>query len=160
MDKYIVSKEEIDQNQGLEKTHFLNANARRLNKSLGDMTGLKNIGFHIIEVQPGKESTEIHRHYHEEECIYILEGEATSTIGEKIETVKAGDFIGYRAGGDAHKLYNSGASILRCIVVGQRLPHDVIDYPVQEKRLFRQAGLNWNLVDIENISEPNAGKKA
>ncbi|HBB34881.1 MAG TPA: cupin [Cyanobacteria bacterium UBA8803] len=160
MEKYIVTKEEIATYTGIEKIHFLNANARRLNKSLGDLTGLSSIGFHIIEVEPGYESTELHMHYHEEECVYILEGEAEATIGDKIYPVKAGDFIGYRSGGEPHKLKNTGSSVLKCIVVGQRLDHDVGDYPNLKKRIYRNKGLKWNLVDLENIDEPVAGKKA
>ena len=160
MEKYVVTKEEIESLEGVEKTHFLNENAQRLNKSLGDLTGLEAIGFHIIEIQPGRESTEFHNHYHEEECVYILDGEAESTVGDSVTAVKAGDFIGYRAGGLAHKLYNSGSSVLRCIVVGQRLPQDVADYPNLKKRLYRNQGMKWNLVDIESVSEPAAGKKA
>ena len=159
MEKYIVTKEEIEAYPGIEKTHFLNGNARRLNKSLGDLTGLSSIGFHIIEVEPGYESTELHLHYHEEECVYILEGEAEATIGDTIYPVKAGDFIGYRAGGEPHKLKNTGSCILKCIVVGQRLDHDVGDYPNLKKRIYRNKGLKWNLVDIKNIDEAVAGKK-
>ncbi|TQV87190.1 cupin domain-containing protein [Aliikangiella coralliicola] len=159
MEKYLITKNEIEAIDGLKKTHFLNSNARRKNKSLGDLVGLANIGFHIIEIEPGFESTELHKHYHEEECVYILEGIATATIGNEDHTVAAGDFIGYRAGGEAHKLKNIGDSILRCIVVGQRLEHDVADYPKLNKRLYRNKGLKWNLVDINNIDEPIAGKK-
>jgi len=160
MDKYIVTKEEIDKYDGIEKTHFLNSNARRLNKSLGDLTGLSGIGFHIIEVNSGYESTELHMHYHEDECVYILDGEAEATVGDDKYFVKAGDFIGYRAGGECHKLKNTGNSILKLIVVGQRLDHDVGDYPNLKKRIFRNKGMKWNLVDIENVDEPDAGKKA
>ena len=45
MDKYIVTKEEIEEYAGIQKTHFLNQNARRLNKSLGDLTGLTGFGY-------------------------------------------------------------------------------------------------------------------
>lgn len=159
MDKYIITKEEIEEYEGVDKIHFLNKNARRLNKSLGDLTGLSGFGFHIIEIQPGSESTELHMHYHEDECVYILEGEAEATIGDKTYSVKAGDFVGYRAGGEPHKLKNNGNSILKCIVVGQRLAHDVGDYPNLKKRIYRNKGLKWNLVDLEDISEPVAGKK-
>lgn len=55
-----------------------------------------------------------------------------SIILEQIESVKPSDFIGYRAGGEAHKLYKNGNSTLRCIVVDQRLPLDVTDYPNQK----------------------------
>ena len=159
MDKYLVSKEEIDAMAGLRKTHFLNSNARRINKSLGDLTGLEGIGFHIIEVEPGHESTEIHRHYFEEECVYVLDGTAEATIGTEVHVVKAGDFIGYRAGGESHGLRNTGKDTLRCIVVGQRLDHDVADYPSLKKRIFRNKGMRWNLVDAADIAEPDAGRK-
>ena len=77
---YIIRKQEIENMEGLDKTHYLNPNARRINKSLGDVVGLKNLGFHIIEVLPGYESTEYHSHSSEDECVYILSGNATVTI--------------------------------------------------------------------------------
>lgn len=160
MDRYIVTREEIEAYEGLAKTHFLNENAQRINKSLGDLTGLTGLGFHIIEVAPGRESTETHMHYYEDECVYILEGEAEATIGGKKRHVKSGDFIGYRAGGEAHQLKNTGSGVLKCIVVGQRLAHDVSDYTLLHKRLYRNPGMAWNMVDIEAISEPQAGRKA
>ncbi len=159
VEKYIIRKSEIDALAGTEKVHFLNDNAKRNNKSLGDLTNLKAIGFHMIEVPPGCDSTEEHRHLYEEECVYILEGEAQSRISTEITTVGAGDFIGYRAGGEAHTLTNTGADVLRCIVVGQRLDHDVGEYPDQNKRLFRNAGLPWNMVDIADVAYPEGGKK-
>ncbi|MEZ5564596.1 MAG: cupin domain-containing protein [Gammaproteobacteria bacterium] len=159
MNKYLITREEIDAFEGIEKTHFLNDNARRVNKSLGDLTGLSGFGFHLIEVAPGHDSTELHKHHYEDECVYVLDGEAEATIGESVHHVKAGDFIGYRAGGDAHKLKNTGSSVLRCIVVGQRLDHDVGDYPAQRKRIYRNKGLPWNLVDLDQISEPAGGRK-
>ena len=159
MEKYILTKTEIESFEGIEKTHFLNDNARRRNKSLGDLTGLNAIGFHIIEIQPGRESTELHVHYHEEECVYILEGQAEATIGTETHAVGPGDFIGYRAGGEPHGLKNTGDEILKCIVVGQRLNHDVADYPRLNKRIFRNQGLKWSLVDLQEIEEPVAGRK-
>jgi uncharacterized cupin superfamily protein len=158
MDKYLISREEIDSLDGLQKTHFLNENARRVNKSLGDLTGLTGFGFHIIEAEPGFETTKMHKHYHEDECVYVMEGEADATIGDDVIKIKAGDFLGYRAGGLAHTIVNTGSTTLRCIVVGQRLEHDVGDYP-RLTRLFRQKGMPWNLVDPGAISEPVAGIK-
>jgi hypothetical protein len=43
--------------------------------------------------------------------------------------------------------------------VGQRLDHDVADYPDKGKRIFRNPGLEWNLVDLDAIEKPVAGKK-
>ncbi|MEM7539607.1 MAG: cupin domain-containing protein [Chloroflexota bacterium] len=151
MDKYIVTAEEIDAYEGIEKTHFLNDNAKRNNKSLGDLTGLTGLGFHIIEVQPGHETTEFHVHHYEDECVYILEGQADAVIGDTVTPVKAGDFIGYRAGGEAHTIKNTSNGVLKCIVVGQRLAHDVGDYPNLQKRIFRNIGMKWDLVDWPDL---------
>lgn len=160
MEKYLVTREEIAEYEGISKTHFLNEHARRVNKSLGDLTGLTGLGFHIIEVDPGDESTELHMHHHEDECVYILDGEAEATVGDSRHRVGQGDFLGYRAGGAPHKLRNVGKTVLRCIVVGQRLDHDVGDYPARKKRIYRNKGMAWNLVDMASIAEPIAGKKA
>ena len=156
---YIIRRSEIEAMGGLQKTHFLNPNARRVNKSLGDLTGLTGLGFHIIEVEPGCETTEYHVHHHEDECVYVLAGSATAVIGDEEFPIEAGDFIGYRAGGLSHSIRNTGHETLRCIVVGQRLAHDVGDYPNKRKRIFRNAGVEWNVVDHDHIECPNAGAK-
>ena len=78
---YIFPAAEIAGMAGLAKTHFLNPNARRLNKSLGDLTGSTGFGFHLIEVEPGCETTEHHVHHHEDECVYVLKGAATAMVG-------------------------------------------------------------------------------
>ncbi len=158
-EKYLVTAEEIEQMEGSKKTHFLNPNAVRINKSLGDVAGLSGFGFHLIEVQPGHDTTEFHVHHHEDECVYILSGQATAAIGDETFLVRAGDFIGYRKGGLAHALTNTGAEVLRCIVVGERLAHDVGDYPRLKKRIYRHAGLKPNVVDHDNIDEPVVGAK-
>ena len=114
---------------------------------------------HLIEVEPGRETTEYHRHHHEDECVYILSGRGRATIGGEDHPVKAGDFIGYRKGGLAHMITNTGDEVLRCLVIGERLAHDVADYPRLEKRIYRHAGLKANLVDHRHIEEPVVGAK-
>lgn len=158
-ERYVVTREEIADMEGLRKAHFLNPGAVRVNKSLGDLTGLTGLGFHIIEVEPGHLTTEHHLHHFEDECVYILEGEATAHVGDEAVPVKAGDFLGYRKGGLAHSIENTGSVTLRCIVVGERLPHDVGDYPRLAKRIYRNAGMKWNLVDHDAIKEPVGGAK-
>jgi len=158
-DTYIVSSEDIAAMPGLNKTHFLNPNAKRVNKSLGDETGLTGLGFHIIEVAPGDATNELHVHYFEEECVYVLSGQATALIGEDSFPIKAGDFIGYRVGGLAHTIINTGTETLRCIVAGQRLDHDVSDYPKKGKRLFRNPGMKWQVADHDALTNVDAGPK-
>ncbi|PWJ19099.1 cupin domain-containing protein [Jannaschia seohaensis] len=98
-ERYLLRAAEIAAMPGQDKTHFLNANARRLNRCLGDATGLTAVGIHLIEVAPGHETTEYHRHYHEDEAVYVISGRATATIGAEDMEIGPGDFIGYRAGG-------------------------------------------------------------
>jgi uncharacterized cupin superfamily protein len=157
---YIIRADEIAAMEGLAKTHFLNSNAKRINKSLGDLVGLTGFGFHLIEVEPGHETSEFHAHHYEDEAIFILDGEATAEIDGTDHTVSSGDFLGYRKGGAAHNLRNSGDTTLRCLVVGERLSHDVCDYPKLQKRLYRNAGMEWDVVDHADLqSAKGAGKK-
>jgi uncharacterized cupin superfamily protein len=150
--KYVIAAEEIAGFKGDVRTHLLNPNAVRTDKSLGDLVGLKNLGFHIIEVQPGNESTEYHKHYEEEECVYILAGAARVTIGQEEYRVKAGDFIGYPANDLPHTMLNDGSEVLRCIVVGQRLPSGVSEYPKKGKRAYRYAGTR-DMVELSNVEK-------
>lgn len=150
--KHIIKADAIRKMQGEERTHFLNPNAVRRNKSLGDVIGLKNIGVHIIEVQPGHVTTEYHKHYYEEECIYILSGKATATIEGEKTVVEQGDFLGFPIDGAAHDLLNDGHDLLVCLVMGQRLQQDVSDYPNQDKRLYRNSG-NWEMINIADIEK-------
>ncbi len=145
MADYVIKKKDIEEMEGLNKTHFLNPNAVRTNKSLGDKVGLTGIGFHIIEIAPGHDSTEYHVHYFEDECVYVLSGHGEVVIGDETTAVGEGDFIGYPAGGLPHVMTNTGEEILRCIVVGQRLAHDEADYPRLNKRIYRNQGRlgNW-----------------
>ncbi len=150
--KHIIKADEIANMQGEQKTHLLNPNAVRRNKSLGDALGLKNIGVHIIEVEPGRATTEYHKHYYEEECVYILSGKATATIEGGKTVVEKGDFLGFPIDGAAHDILNDGDDTLVCLVMGQRLAQDISDYPNLNKRLYRNSG-NWEMVDIADIEK-------
>lgn len=158
-DTYLLTADEIAAMPGLAKTHFLNPSAKRINKSLGDATGLTGLGIHLIEVAPGAETTEYHVHHYEDEAIYVLSGTATAHIGEETHAIGPGDFIGYRAGGLAHTIVNTGDELLRLLVMGQRLAHDVGDYPRLGKRIYRNRGLAADLVEEAAIAHPLMGAK-
>ncbi|NNE88637.1 MAG: cupin domain-containing protein [Silicimonas sp.] len=158
-DGYLLTADDIAAMEGLAKTHFLNPNARRVNKSLGDATGLTGLGIHLIEVEPGCETTEKHVHHFEDEAVYVLSGTATAEIGDESVTIKTGDFIGYRKGGLPHTIHNIGSETFRCLVVGQRLAQDVADYTNKAKRIFRNEGMAWDLADHDALEHPQAGAK-
>jgi uncharacterized cupin superfamily protein len=153
MRNLILKSQQIEAMEGEERIHFLNPNAQRVRKSLGDEVGLKKIGVHVIYVEPGRDTTEYHKHYHEEECISVLSGKGTLTIDGEDFLFEKGDFVGFPADTIAHGLKNTGTETLVCLVMGQRLDQDVADYPNQNKRLYRNNG-KWDLVDFENINDP------
>ncbi len=153
----IIKATEIEKMEGDNRVHFLNANAQRIRKSIGDEVGLSKIGVHIIYVEPGRDTTEYHKHYHEEECIYVLSGQGTLTIEGEEYLFEKGDFVGFPANTAAHDLKNTGTETLICLVMGQRLEQDVADYPNKKKRLYRNNG-RWDLVDFENISDPRINR--
>ncbi len=156
---YLLTAEDIAAMTGLAKTHFLNKNAKRTNKSLGDATGLTGLGIHLIEVEPGCDTTEYHVHHFEDEAVYVLSGTATAEIAEEEHQIKSGDFIGYRKGGAAHNIRNTGKETFRCLVIGQRLAQDVADYPRLAKRIYLNAGMPWDLVEHNALTHPQAGAK-
>lgn len=145
-----LSAKDIAALEGLKKAHFLNEGAIRHQKSLGDQVGLKHLGIHLNSIEPGQYSTEFHRHLCEEEAVYVLSGTGIATIGDEKLKVGPGDFMGFPVNGVAHDLFNDGDEPLVFLVVGQRLDHDICDYPRKGKRLFVNDG-EWNLVDEADI---------
>ena len=142
-----LSAEAIAKLEGVRRVHQLNPAAIRIDKSIGDEVGLKNIGIHLITIAAGDKSTELHSHKYEEEAIYVLSGHGTEVMGDTSQKIGPGDFIGFPAGGAAHETVNDGTEPLVCLVIGQRLAQDVVDYPRKGKRLYRNSGQR-DMVDI------------
>jgi len=138
--------------KSVRRIHTLNPAAIRNDKSLGDEVGLKNIGIHLITIAPGDKSTEFHSHKYEEEAIYVLAGHGTEVIGDTNQKIGPGDFIGFPAGGAAHETVNDGTEPLVCLVIGQRLAQDVVDYPRKGKRLYRNSSQR-DMVDYPHIEK-------
>ncbi len=154
-----LSADDIARLEGTRKVHFLHPDAIRIDKSLGDATGLTRIGVHLITVAPGDASTEFHAHRQEEECVYVLSGFGSATIGERTVRIGPGDFIGCPANGVAHELLNTGDEPLVCLVVGQRLPVDIVDFPRRGLRLYRHDG-EWDLAEVATLEHPERGNFA
>src|SRR5262249_13081866 len=72
--------------------------------ALGDPFGLTKIGVNLTTLLPGKESSMRHYHTHEDEMVFVLEGEVVlrSDGGEQVLT--AGMCAGFPAGStDGHQ---------------------------------------------------------
>ncbi|MEO8974712.1 MAG: cupin domain-containing protein [Casimicrobiaceae bacterium] len=123
--------------QGETRAHAFDGDAVRNDKSLSERVGLSRLGAHVVSIEPGCRASARHRHLFAEECVWVLSGSGRALIGDQVFAVRAGDFLGYPARGPAHALEAVGDAPLVCLVVGERLAQDVIDYPDAGKRLVR-----------------------
>ena len=146
----LLKAADIDQMKGVFKIHLLNPQAIRTAKSLGNATGLTDLGVQIMTVMPGREYAEYHRHLYEEQCFYLLSGRGEAIIEEISYSIEAGDFLGFPKNGVAHTILNSGDEPLVFLCARVNLEQDVCDYPRMKKRLYMN-GSDEALVDFENI---------
>jgi len=156
--RLLLKAAEIEGMARERRVHFLNPNAVRLRRSLGDRVGLTKLGVHLVEIEPGRVSTEFHIHYDEEECVYVLAGRGMLELGDETFELGAGDFLGLPAGKKAYAIRNDGKDLLVFLLFGQRLPHDVAEYPRLSKRLFRHRG-TWSLADLADLSDPRDSRR-
>jgi len=156
-----MTRTEIAAAEITTRAHRLNPNGLRNEVALGDLTGLTGLGCHLVTLPPGRDSTEAHTHSHEDEAAFVLEGTGEARIGAATYAIGPGDFVAYPKGGAAHVVTNTGNTPLVYLLVSERSPFDVVDYPGAGKRLYRRAGVPSDLVDIDAITrverKPPAG---
>ena len=139
---------------GTDVKYFMSQCAGFVAKSLSDPAGPKNVGVQLINLPVGAVASAFHRHLCADESFYIFEGSGVAWIGPDLFQIEAGDFVGYPAGVEARDIPNTVSTDVICLVVGQRLEFDTIDYPQQNKWLYRHAGQPPDLVDIAAVSHP------
>jgi uncharacterized cupin superfamily protein len=103
----------------------------RLKRALGDLFGLDQFGVNLTELPPGAFSALRHWHSHEDELVYVLEGEVTLITDAGEEVLRPGDCVGFKAGTpDGHHLTNRSKGPVRYLEIGsRRLDVDVVVYP-------------------------------
>ncbi|HTV68855.1 MAG TPA: cupin domain-containing protein, partial [Rhizobiaceae bacterium] len=79
----------------------------RIRQRLGDAGGLKDFGINLMHLPPGNWSSQRHWHSHEDELVYVLQGELT-LIEDGGETVlRAGDCAAFpKNTGNGHHMIN------------------------------------------------------
>ena len=105
---------------------FSEPSADRIRQRLGDAAGLSDFGINLTQLPPGNWSSQRHWHSHEDECVYVLEGEVV-LIEDQGETVlRAGDFAAFpKATGNGHHLVNRSKEIAIYLEIGSRQPDDL-----------------------------------
>jgi uncharacterized cupin superfamily protein len=100
--------------------------ANRTRRRLGDAGGLSDFGVNWMTLPPGGWSSQRHWHSHEDEFVYVLEGELTLVEDGGETVLRAGECAAFPRGtGDGHHLINKSAATAVYLEVGSRHPDDV-----------------------------------
>lgn len=100
--------------------------AHRIRQRIGNAGGLRDFGVNLMQLPPGNWSSQRHWHSHEDEFVYVLEGELV-LIEDAGETVlRAGDCAAFpKASGNGHHMINRSERGAVYLEVGSRQAEDV-----------------------------------
>src|SRR5262245_26303658 len=102
----------------------------REKRALGDALGLTKIGVNLTTLPPGKESSMRHFHTHEDEMVFVLEGEIVLRTDEGEQLLTAGMCAGFPAGTkNGHQLVNRSDRPVRYLEISNRDAEDTAEYP-------------------------------
>jgi uncharacterized cupin superfamily protein len=100
--------------------------AERTRRRLGDAGGLKDFGVNLMTLPPGGWSSQRHWHSHEDEFVYVLEGELVLVEDDGPTLLRAGDCAAFPKGtGNGHHLRNESQAMAVYLEVGSRQPDDL-----------------------------------
>ena len=112
----------------------------REKRALGDALGLTKVGVNLTTLPPGKESSMRHFHTHEDELVFVIEGEVVLRTDEGEQTLTAGMCAGFPAGSrNGHQLVNRSSRPARYLEISNRDPADGAEYP-DDDLVYRKAG--------------------
>jgi uncharacterized cupin superfamily protein len=103
----------------------------RIKRALGDATGVSQFGVNLVELPPGCWSAQRHWHTHEDEFVYVLDGELILVTDAGEQVLRTGMAAGFPAGRpDGHHLINRTDRPATYLEVGTRREDvDEVDYP-------------------------------
>jgi len=100
--------------------------AQRTRRRLGDAGGLVDFGVNLMTLPPGGWSSQRHWHSHEDEFVYVLDGELTLVEDDGETVLVAGECAAFPKGtGNGHHLQNRSATLAVYLEVGSRDPGDL-----------------------------------
>jgi len=109
----------------------------REKRRLGDALGLTRIGINQTTLLPGKESSMRHWHTHEDEFVFVLEGEVILRSDAGEQRLTAGTCAGFPAGhADGHQLINRSDRPAVYLEISNRDPEDSGHYTDPEADLL------------------------
>ncbi len=112
----------------------------RTRRRLGDMAGLDQFGVNLTKLEPGSGSALRHWHEHEDEFVYMLEGEVVLVEDEGETILKAGDAAGFKAGvANGHHLLNRSNRDAIYLEIGTRSKVERAHYPDDDLAAVKDA---------------------
>ena len=98
----------------------------RTRRRLGDAGALRDFGVNLMTLPPGGWSSQRHWHSHEDEFVYVLEGELVLVEDEGETLLRAGDCAAFPKGtGNGHHMINRSSSNAVYLEAGSRQPQDL-----------------------------------
>ena len=121
----------LEQHKGsLYPEPFKSRMGDRAKRRLGEAAGLTQFGVNLVELGPHARSALRHFHTHEDELVYVLEGEVVLCTNDGEQLLHAGQFAAFKAGvHDGHCLVNRSKAKVRYLEIGSRIIEDVAHYP-------------------------------
>jgi uncharacterized cupin superfamily protein len=100
--------------------------ATRTRRRLGEAEGLQDFGVNLMTLPPGGWSSQRHWHSHEDEFVYVLEGELILVEDDGETVLRAGDGAAFPKGtGNGHHLINRSSMTAVYLEVGSRQMQDL-----------------------------------
>jgi len=100
--------------------------ATRTRQRLGDAGGLRDFGVNLMTLPPGGWSSQRHWHSHEDEFVYLLEGELVLVEDAGETPLRAGECAAFPKGsGNGHHLVNRSSATAVYLEAGSRQPQDL-----------------------------------
>jgi len=98
----------------------------RVRQRLGDAGGLKDFGVNLMHLPPGNWSAQRHWHSHEDEFVFVLEGEVVLVEDGGETVLRAGDAATFpKNSGNGHHLINKSGAMAVYLEVGSRQRDDL-----------------------------------
>ena len=96
---------------------------------MGMAADLTQFGVNLVRIRPGAWSSQRHWHEHEDEFVWILEGDLVLVTDAGRESMTVGDCAGFKAGvQDGHHFINESNDDAVLLVVGSRDDRDHGEY--------------------------------
>jgi uncharacterized cupin superfamily protein len=114
---------------------------KRLKRALGDAGGLTQFGVNLTTLEPGAMSALRHWHKHEDEFVFVIDGEVTLITDAGDEVLGPGMAATFPAGEpNGHHLVNRSGRPVTYLEVGTRSPVEAVIYPDVDLQFERRDG--------------------